>query len=336
MRNHLSNQSNMVHRLADCVRNDFFYFNEKAFLDEDTSEDTEELSVRDSSLSDYLDNLEVLLAEKRVDEALAALDQGNTKIKEASINLNPTLLFLFQQAISEQRHKLIDQLAATTSEPSTRGVELRSAASALKVLGDGTRAHTLLLSAHRKRLQKSIQSLRYSSVTGGAFAATLSQIVFSAIAHGAKDSLAVFGEEPAYSSELVTWAVKETESFALFLKRLVLASASAGGSLRVVADCVQISLGHSSLLEASGLALSPVLLRHFKPYVEEALNAYIKRIEQSCAAVAASEDWSLSCSPDPGHALPATGSTASQPKLSISAQRFHVMIQVMERTISSI
>ncbi|KAK3223150.1 hypothetical protein Dsin_010175 [Dipteronia sinensis] len=344
LRNLLSSQTTLVHRLAEGVRNDYFSANDDDSVNEDISTfENEELSVSESWLSDFLDNLEVLLAEKRVDEVLAALDQGTSMLEEANGNhtLTPTALFSLQNAISEQRQKLVDQLADTTSQLSTRGAELRSSASALKVLGDGTRAHTLLLSSHHQKLQKNIQSLRSSSTaSGAAFTAALSQLVFSTIAQGARDSLAVFGEEPAYSSELVTWAVKETEGFALFLKRLILASTASAGGLRVVTDCVQICLGHSSLLEASGLSLSPALLRLFRPCVEEALCAYIKRIEQSSAALAAAEDWLLSYPPSTESSLSSTGllshSIASQPKLSISAHRFNSMVLDLLEDVGSL
>ncbi|KAK2636311.1 hypothetical protein Ddye_031103 [Dipteronia dyeriana] len=344
LRNLLSSQTTLVHRLAEGVRNDYLSANDDDSVNEDISTfENEELSVSESWLSDFLDNLEVLLAEKRVDEVLAALDQGTSMLEEANGNhtLTPTALFSLQNAISEQRQKLVDQLAETTSQLSTRGAELRSAASALKVLGDGTRAHTLLLSSHHQKLKKNIQSLRSSSTaSGAAFTAALSQLVFSTIAQGARDSLAVFGEEPAYSSELVTWAVKETEGFALFLKRLILASTASTGGLRVVTECVQICLGHSSLLEASGLSLSPVLLRLFRPCVEEALCAYIKRIERSSAALAAAEDWLLSYPPSAESSLSSTGllshSIASQPKLSISAHRFNSMVQDLLEDVGSL
>ncbi|KAL5759650.1 hypothetical protein ACOSQ2_018488 [Xanthoceras sorbifolium] len=341
MRNLLSSQSTLVHRLAEGVRNDYFSASAEESMDEEISTfENEELPVTESWLADFLDNLEVLLAEKRVDDALAALDQGASILKEANDNhkLTPTVLFTLENAISEQRQKLVNQLAETTGQHSTRGQELRSAASALKILGDGTRAHTLLLSSHHKRLQKNIQCLRSSSTaSGGAFTAALSHLVFSTIAQGARDSLAVFGEEPAYSSELVTWAVKETESFALFLKRLILGSSAAAGGLRVVAECVQICLGHSSLLETSGLALSPVLLRLYRPCVEQALSAYLKRIEQSSAALAAAEDWLLSYPPAAESSLSSTGSLSTlQPKLSISAHRFHLMIQDLLEDVGSL
>lgn len=112
------------------------------------------------------------------------------------------------------------------------------------------------------------------------------------------------------------------------MKRHVIASPSASGGLRTVAECVQISMGHCYLLESHGLALGPVLLRHFRPCVEQALNANLKRIEQSTAALAAAVIGHLI-----SHLL--VQRYHSQPKLSSSAYRFNVMVRKCVRILDS-
>ena len=335
MRNLLSSQAASVHSLAEGVRLDLLSSDQEDSTSEDTSKENRELSKMENWLVEFLDTLEVLLAEKRVEEALAALDEGEKIVEEANQRqtLNASSLLSLQTAITEQRQKLADQLAETMSQRSIRGVELRSAVLALKKLGDGTRAHTLLLNSHQQRLQTSIQSLRSPrALCGGAYTTAFSQLVFSTIAQAASDSLAAFGEEPAYTSELVTWAVKQTETLALNVKRHVLVSSAASGGLRVAAECVQICLGHCALLEARGLALSSVLLRLFRPFIEQALGASLKRIEQSSAALAAADDWSLVY---PVGTRPVSSTTslggvnAYLPKLSSSAHKFSSMVQVI-------
>ncbi|GKE02714.1 exocyst complex component EXO84B, partial [Tanacetum coccineum] len=212
-------------------------------------------------------------------------------------------------AITECRQRLANQLADAASQPTARGSELRAAISAFKRLGDGPRTHSLLLQAHYQKLQSNMQNLRPSSTAyGAAYTAAISQL-------------------------LVMWATKQTEDFALLVKRHALASSAAAGGLRALAECVQIALGHCSLLEARGLALCPVLLKLFRPSVEQALDANLKRIEESTAALAATDDWDLSFSPTVTRlsGRPSTTSlstiTSSQYKLSSSAQRFNVMVQ---------
>lgn len=268
--------------------------------------------------------------------ALAALDEGERIASEAKEKktLTPAAILSLQSSTAERRQRLADQLAEAACQPSTRGVELRAAVSALKKLGDGQRAHTLLLKAHFQRYQYNMQSLRPSSTSyGGAYTAALSQLVFSAIAQAASDSLAIFGKELAYSSELVMWATKQTEAFALLVKRHALASSAAAGGLRAAAECVQIALGHCSLLEGRGLALCPVLLKLFRPSVEQALEANLKRIEESTAALAAADDWVLTYAPATTRQSGRTSSsvlsnTAFQHKLTSSAHRFNFMVQV--------
>ncbi|KAI7995442.1 Exocyst complex component EXO84B [Camellia lanceoleosa] len=250
--------------------------------------------------------------ERRVYEALETLDEGERIVSEAKEKkiLSPAVLLSLQTAITERRQKLADQLAEAACQPSTCGSELRAAISALKKLGDGPHAHSLLLNAHYQRYQYNMQSLRPSSTSyGGAYTAALSQLVFSAIAQAASDSLAIFGKETAYTSELVMAA----------------------------AECVQIALGHCSLLEARGLALCPVLLRLFRPSVEQALEANLERIEESTSALAAADDWELTYPPTAMRQSGRSSSvwlgatTAYQHKLSSSAHRFNLMVQGLQR-----
>ncbi|KAM7480688.1 hypothetical protein LguiA_028901 [Lonicera macranthoides] len=338
IRNLLSTQATLIHGLAEGVHIDSLPTTvPDGSAGNDLSNDEDgEPSDLEKWLIEFPDLLDVLLAERRVDEALASLDEGECVASEAKDKktLTPAVLMSLETAIADHRQKLADQLAEAACQPSTRGGELRAAISALKRLGDGPRAHSLLLNAHYQRYQYNMQSLHPSSTSyGGAYTAALSQLVFSAIAQAAGDSRAIFGEERAYSSELVMWATKQTEAFALLVKRHALASSAAAGGLRAAAECVQIALGHCSLLEARGLALCPVLLKLFRPSVEQALDANIKRIEESTAALAAADDWELSNAPTVSRqsGRPSGASlgtlTTHHHKLSSSAHRFNIMVQ---------
>jgi hypothetical protein len=340
MRNLLSNQAALVHGLAEgCQLGSLVTGNEDSDMDDIINEKTD-ISETEKWLIGYLETLDVLLAEKRVDESMTALKEGEeTAIKiEQAKTLSPSLFQALQNAITEHRKKLADQLAETICQPSTRAAEIRSTALALKNIGDGPRAHTLLLKSHNEKLNRNMQSIESTTYGGvSAYTASISHLVFSTISQAASDSLTVFaGEEPAYTSELVTWAVRQAEQFSLLLKKRILASIAASGGLRIASECVHVCLSHCNLLEASGMALSPVLIKHFRPFVEQALNTNLKRIEQSSAALAADDDWLLAYAPtsrnnNPG--LPPVSSfsslTSHQPKLSISAHKFNSMVQVI-------
>uniref|UniRef100_A0A7N0U0R7 Exocyst component Exo84 C-terminal domain-containing protein n=1 Tax=Kalanchoe fedtschenkoi TaxID=63787 RepID=A0A7N0U0R7_KALFE len=337
MRNLLNTQAALVHGLAEGVRVDaLFNGSEGSAADDKAVSDDKEDSKIEKWWAQFLESLEVLMAERRVDEALDALDEGERVAEDANDKqtLNPIAVLSLQTTISEQRTMLADQLAEAASQPSTRGAELHSAIMALKRLGDGPRAHTLLLCSHEQKLKSDMQGTRPSTTLyGGAYIAQLSHLVFSTIARAASDSLAAFGEEPAYASELVTWAVKQVESYAMLLKRHTLASAAASGGLRAATECVQMCMGYCSSLEARGMSLSPVLLRFFRPCVEQALTANLRRIGQSTAALAAADDWALIYSPLGARPLAYSSTTSlsslatSQPKLSSSAHRFNTMAQ---------
>ncbi|RWR83120.1 exocyst complex component EXO84B [Cinnamomum micranthum f. kanehirae] len=337
IRNLLSTQAALIHGLAEGVYVDSLSNGPEGSAAEDMYdvEDREPSDVEKWAV-EFPDILDVLLAERRVDEALAALDEGEQVLAEAreTNTLSSTVLLSLQTSITEHRRKLADQLAEAACQPSTRGVELRAAVSALKKLGDGPRAHTLLLNAHYQRYQYNLQNLRPSSTSyGGAYTAALSQLVFSSIAQAVSDSLAVFADEPAYTSELVVWCSKQTEDFAVLVKRHALASSAAAGGLRAAAECVQIAIGHCSLLGDNGLYLIAHLLDLFRPSVEQALHANLKRIEESTAALAAADEWMLTYPPTvmrssvrSSNASHGSG-VAFQPKLSSSAHRFNSMVQ---------
>lgn len=335
IRNLLSTQAALIHGLAEGVNIGSLSVSEGSTANGVLISEDKEPSDLEKWLVEFPDLLDVMLAERRVDEALDALDEGERVAAEAKQLklLDPALLMSLQNSIVERRQRLADQLAEAACQPSTRGGELRAAISALKRLGDGPRAHSLLLNAHFQRYQYNMQSLRPSSTSyGGAYTAALSQMVFSAIAQAASDSSAIFGKETDYTSELVMWAIKQTEAFALLIKRHALASSAAAGGLRAAAECVQIALGHCSLLEARGLALCPVLLKLFRPSVEQALEANLKRIEESTAALAAADDWVLTYAPtatrQPGRpSSTSLNTTAFQHKLTSSAHRFNLMVQ---------
>ncbi|PIN15229.1 Exocyst complex subunit [Handroanthus impetiginosus] len=342
LKNLLSSRANIIHGIADGVRVESLNDGTDQSKDDDLDIEDPEPTKFDKWLSQYTENLEVLLAERRVDEALKALDEGENAAEEAKEHgsLTPSALLSLQNSIMENRQKLADQLAEATCQASTSSFELRSSVKAMKKLGDGPRAHTLLLKSHQQKLHRNMQSLYPSNTSHGtAYTTALSHLVFSTIAQAANDSLAIFDDEPAFASELVTWTVNQTEAFAQLIKKNVIAAPAASGCLRIVAECVHICLGHCSLLEDRGLALCPTLLKIFRPYLEQALQTSLKRVDLSTAAIAASDDWSLTYPPVAGRswgAASVSSAMASQQKLSSSAHRFNTMIQELCEDIGSL
>ncbi|XP_048532274.1 exocyst complex component EXO84B-like [Triticum urartu] len=333
IRNLLNTESALIHGLSEGIQIDSLIMGPEDSAEENISTvEYQELSEIQKWHIDFPDKLDVLLAERRVDEALDALDEAERIAVDAEKQqtLATADIVALKEIISDNRQKLSDQLAEAACQSSTCGIELRAAASALKRLGDGPRAHSLLLSAHNQRLQSKIQTTRPSSTGHSvAYTASLAKQVFSVIANALSDSMEVFGNEPSYASELVTWATKQAMEFTLLVKRHALGSCAAAGGLRAAAECVQIALGYTSLLEARGLSLSAVLLKQFRPCVEQALDSNLRRIEESTSALAAADDWALIYPPTGirTFARASAGNLALQPKLSSSAHRFNSMVQ---------
>ncbi|XP_047092845.1 exocyst complex component EXO84B-like [Lolium rigidum] len=331
IKNLLNTQSALIHGLSEGVQIDSLTTGPEDSEEESFSTvEDQELSEIQNWYTDFPERLDVLLAERRVDEALDALDEAERIAADAKQKqiLSTAEILALKRAISDNRQKLSDQLAEAACQSSTCGIELRAAASALKRLGDGPRAHSLLLSAHNQRLQGNIQTTHPSSTAyRGAYTAALAKQVFSAISHALSDSMEVFGDEPSYASEVVTWATKQAMLFALLVKRHALASCAASGGLRAAAECVQIALGYCSLLEARGLSLSGVVMKQFRPCVEQALDSSLRRIEESTSALAAADNWVLVYSPTGIRPFARSSAGNMAPKLSSSAHRFNSMVQ---------
>lgn len=190
MRNFLSSQATLVRSLAESGASKTATGTADADTKEkDLPQHETELSQLERRVQAIPDILDVLLAEKKVDQTLQVLEEADRLVAEGfqptgyEGGMSTTVASELQVSLSERRARLAEQLAEAIQQPFFRGSELRSAIAALDKLGDGTRAHTLLLHSHHERLQHNIRGLRPSGTSyGGAYTAALSQLVFSAIA----------------------------------------------------------------------------------------------------------------------------------------------------------
>lgn len=153
------------------------------------SKNDPESTEAEQRAQDLPDILDILLAERKVVEALGILDEGDSIVskfldeKGNGAGVSEVAVLPLQDALTERRARLAQYLAEAVRQPYVRGTELRSAISALDRLGDGCRAHTLLLQSHEERLKNNMRGLRPSGTSyGGSYTTPLSQLVFSAIA----------------------------------------------------------------------------------------------------------------------------------------------------------
>lgn len=187
--------SNLLHSQAALVRTvaksaaSILLTSSGGTLAKDYHQDDSELTDAVKRTELLPDMLDMLLAERKVDEALALLGEGESLVSEfvdgngGAEGLNEYVIKQLENALAERKARLAAYLSEAVQQPTVRGLELRSAISALNKLGDGSRAHTLLLQSHEDRLKHNMNSLRQSGASyGGVYTTAVSQLVFSAIA----------------------------------------------------------------------------------------------------------------------------------------------------------
>ncbi|KAI5075561.1 hypothetical protein GOP47_0009637 [Adiantum capillus-veneris] len=323
MRTLVSEQASLIHGLVDAVQLEFISDKVDVASERDPVVEENQASLQDIEM--ILDNLDVFIAERSVNEAVATLYEGEEMIMQISEDdqAGDTLIKQLQTTLSERRERLTNQLVEVVQHASTSRRELCSAISSLCRLGEGHHAHSLLLKVHKQKLLSNVQGLRASSTWyGGAYTFTLSQFVFSALSQAAKDSQFLFGEQASCVSELLLWVSDEVADFASLVERHVLLPASTTGCLHAAVECVQTALGYCSLLEDEGLMLCPTLLKLFRPILEKTLQAYVQHIKDSVVALALVDDWVVSF-PSGAHL-----------KLSTSAQKFQkLMLEFFEDAV---
>lgn len=227
----------------------------------------------------FLENVDVLLAEHKVEEAIEALDaqeRNNPELK-GIIDTSVAETSLYRSEFLKREEMLENQLVKITERPSVGNTELKTALSGLIKLGKGTLAHHCLLKSHESRLQKGFEVyIPSSSVCPKVFPATISRLVFSAISTTAKDSNSIFGDNPVYINKVVQWAECQIEYFVRLVKDNAPPSETVS-ALRAASVCIQCSLTYCSMLESQGLILSKLLLVLLRPYIEEVLELNFRR-----------------------------------------------------------
>lgn len=259
----------------------------------------------------FLEKIDILLAEHKMDEALLALDEEEKRSSELNDDLrdnSSSEVSSYKVAFLKRKVMLTDQLIEIAEQPSVRFAELRKALSGLLKLGRGPSAHQLLLKAYGAYLHKDIEAFLPScSIYSETYAATLSQLVFSTISMVSKESGLIFGDLPMYTNRVVQWAEWELESFVHLVKENS-PSPETVSALRAASICVQASLSHCAMLESQGLKFSKLLIVLLHPYVEEVLEMNIRRARKMVLDLAEDDDMVL-LSPQFGSPLSAVASS---------------------------
>ncbi|KAG6398153.1 hypothetical protein SASPL_139608 [Salvia splendens] len=227
----------------------------------------------------FLEHVDVLLAEHKIEEAIDAIDTEERTYPELKGTGDSTTdeSSSFKSALSKRKAMLENQLIEISRQPSVGILELRKVLSSLLKLGKGPLAHQIFLKSYGSRLQRSIEDfLALCPCYPETYSATLSNLVFSMISLANKDSGQMFGDNPLYSNKIVQWAEWEIESLVRLVKENAPPSETSS-ALRAASVFVQASLNHCSELEKQDLKLTKLLLVLLQPYVEEVLELNFRR-----------------------------------------------------------
>ncbi|KAK9937121.1 hypothetical protein M0R45_013933 [Rubus argutus] len=280
LRKHISAQGILVQDLMTGVFRELEGWNQSSSEVQKTSEIHE---LQDPLLTEaddhkiFLDKIDVLIAEHKVEEASEALDAEERNSPDLKSSGDTSSTEGYRSAFLKRKAVLEDQLVEITGQPFISFLELQKALTGLLKLGKGPLAHQLLLKFYGSRLQKSIEALFPScSVCPKTYPATLSKLVFSTISLATLKSGLIFGDNPVYTNRVVQWAEWEIEYFVRSVKENAPSSETAS-ALGAASICVQASLSYSLMLEKQGLKLSKLILVLLRPFIEEVLELNFRR-----------------------------------------------------------
>ncbi|KAL6657773.1 hypothetical protein ACP70R_005553 [Stipagrostis hirtigluma subsp. patula] len=300
-------------------------------LDEILSVDTQDPKVI------FLDKLDILLAEHKIEEALLTLEAEEKKYimtDDSGKELNSDIS-AFKTELFKRKSVLEAQLVRYSEQPSLSIPELRKSLSGLIKIGKGSLAHQVLLKAYGAHLQKSVEAfLPTCSIYTETYSATLSQLVFSAIAKVSKETNTLFGDSAMNTNRIIQWAEFEIETFARLVKENSPLPESVS-ALRSACICIQTSLSHCSYLESHGLKFSKLLMILLRPYIEEVIDLNFRRVRRKIVDSARNDDILLL---NPPEGSPLSGPVSPNVMLTSSGKKFmsivnDVLDQVTPMTI---
>ncbi|TXG75359.1 hypothetical protein E1A91_1Z022800v1 [Gossypium mustelinum] len=260
LRKHISSQGIIVQDLMTGVCRELEESNQENADTNDTPLDPKVDDVQeemDDPKKKFLEKIDVLLAEHKVEEALEALEAEEKNFSGDSSTQSSS----YKSSFLERKAMLEDQLTEIAELPAVSANELKKALSGLIKLGKGPSAQLLLLKSRGSRLQKNIEGFLPScSVCPKTFPAALSRLVFSMISLTTRESGLIFGDNPVYTNRVVQWAEWEIEFFVRLGE----------------GKCTSFRDNFCTTVET--LEVASVLLR---PYLEEVLELNFRRARKA-------------------------------------------------------
>ncbi|KAL2323407.1 hypothetical protein Fmac_027786 [Flemingia macrophylla] len=242
-------------------------------------------------INECLENLDVLIPENRIDEALQLLESAD---EQYSQDCSHGDIALYNSLISEKKSMLIQQMTQIAENHRTAGPELQRTLAGLNRLGDSQLAIKLLLKHYHLRIETGTDNLQWAkSSSSEIYIRELARFVFSMISQAARSFAVLCGETSPYASELILWANEETKSFIIGFDKYIKGASAISGGLHSAVKAVKFAVMYCSLLENQKLVLRPYLVKHLSPCMEEILSTHINHFKKVIGIFSASDPWIL-------------------------------------------
>lgn len=268
----------------------------EAIVEAECDEEKYLISKLEAHTDELLENLDSLLCEQRLDEALRVLVMEEVVVERILSEEEPDIdvLAFYYSSVSGRKAMLANKFSIVADNPRVNGPELQMALIGLCRLGESKLATQLLLRHYSSRMIKGIHFIQSSkSVLNDLYIKELSKFAFSTISLSAKCFVAVHSET-SYTSEFIEWIHEETELFAACFNEYVESVSETGGGLSITTESVRIAMIFCSLLENQSIFVQPCLMKRMRPFLEKVLEAQIKHFKQVIGIFTSCDTWELS------------------------------------------
>ncbi|XAR58662.1 hypothetical protein NMG60_11014144 [Bertholletia excelsa] len=252
-------------------------------------------SIFEDHLDNILENLDILLSERRLEEALKALELEAGTFQEIQLvaNIPSGVLIRYNSAILERKAMIVDQLKLVAENPRVPAPELLKALVGLCRFGDSHRATQLLLKYYHSQIVFGIHDLQYSNSKNGAYIHEVAKLVFTRISQARMSLLGLHREKTTYPIEFMQWVSEEIEIFAACFSKYVQSISDISGGLVTVMEAVHCAVSYCSLLESELPAVMPCLVKHIHPCVEAALQSHIDHFKKVIGIFTSTDTWGM-------------------------------------------
>ncbi|KAM7258787.1 hypothetical protein ACFE04_014528 [Oxalis oulophora] len=340
LKTQISSQKNMVTDLDNIYLN-VLPDEATELASEDSDYDTEQSPANESDahINDISEYLDILIAENRIDEAIAMLELESENFKnfQSDHNFSTDILMSYSSSISERKTMLIIKLTNVAENRRTPAAELQKALVGLFRLGETSLASQLLLKYYHSRIETGIYDINHSTLfLNGSYIKELSKFVFSMLSQAATSFEMLYKET---SPEFIQWVREEIELFVAAFNRYIKSISETSNGLSTSVEAVQCALSFCSLLENQKLVLRPCLIKYIRPSMEEVLKIQIDRYKKVISIFTETESWILGRYRVPGVFIEGNHSMAVVQQqqyclLTNSGRKFASLLQAIKKDVT--